>query len=946
MISTPRAMSAEELTRQRLGNQASRAQVLVDVAPVLWQAQINETFTSYERIISLTYNNGSGDRTLVLPDHTLYVGSVAGAWDIAILRVRATPGTSNIQIGEISNVLFASGQHLTAVDDFQLWAKPRTANISDSNIEYDGQHAAFAPVAVIDPDMVFFDEGSPLSITFSAAKSWCLAAGAKTYAWSFPGANSSSSTTTNAPTATYNAPGRYRFACTVTVGGKSTTKYGYIHFVGDAYNPFVDVEIKSASGTDNDGYEFEFDTWDARAYQPYARAYLVSRDYYAGVEQYLGYNNNHVHVKIAGRLVRDELSSKPNQTGAVTMRAVSPAWLLGKIDNSGRMYKNSTTTPANWNEYEDMTPDQCLFDVARWQSTITTCLNVFRCEDTHIHPTFAIGEDNLIDQLREIGKRVRAEPRFDAFGDLYFMIPQTMIPEDERDALPIFLTLTDEDWHEETEVEINMPEASQLLVTGINVLTTNGKKKYFYSIAGGRTLDRFGTAGSPLEMLVADQDEANEKAALALAAENPFFDAVIHLAANNWMVSPAYPGYISGTVRHNGQTIYSGRMILREVEAIIENGAMLMDWHCIPETIPGPAVKGDTPYSPDPPRPIIPGGPTGPIPGEDPPGPDPDPGTLPTSLVFLSQVGVIYCVNFNSEDEDPVFATMNSGLDEYTLNEIGSGNLFTTIQGSSWLRLGYSIFYTPAPGETWIEIINKDWLDENNDGQLRGLGVNYYSGVAIFITTSRHVFIGNQNGFDRRSQQPETANFYNDITYAAGSWRWPIRTPSGPKLVFFDAGGDFSSADELGFSVIDNLGPGGTKYIYCTSVGGNILSRISDNDASTLILLDDGPYLDAGDTYRIGVYSDGSLLLATDGDTNPLISTDFGATWGAVPNLTLGEYQFAVVDMITWLAFKRNPSDRLVLYVTTDSGNTWIERSGNLTLTYSPKNARKISWWA
>jgi hypothetical protein len=945
MISTPRAMTLAELERQALPNQASKTFVVLDTAPILWQAQINQTFSNYERILILTFNNASGNPADVLEDHTLYVGSSAGAWDVAILRVRGSISGAELPIGETSNVLFASGQYLTVVDDFQIWAKPRTKGYSDSSIAYSDQHENFAPVVICDPDMVFFeDAASPLEITFSAAKSWCLSAGSKSYSWSFPGASSTADTTTSAPTATYNAAGRYRFACTVTVGGKSTVKYGFVHYIGAGYNPILDVEIgSSAPGTAQDGHEFEFETWDMSGYQPYARCYLVSRDYYGGSEQYLAYSAKHARVKIAGRVVRDDGANNPSRTSGFLIQVVGPAWILGKISASGRMYKNVTAAPATWDEYQNMTLDQCLLDVIRWQTNITTCLNVFRSEDVHICPTFAIGQDQIIEQLRDIGKRLPAEPQFDAFGDMYFQMPINMIPEAERGDLPVFMELNAENWHDEIESEIRVAGTSQVLVTGISV-STSSKKTYYYAIAGGRTLDRYGSARGSLEFLVSNQAEANEKAALALSMANPGFDFVIHLAANNWMIHPAYRGYIQATIQHNDETIYSGRLVLEEVETIIENGYMLMDWHCTPETIPGPAVKGDTPYSPTPPSPIPPA-PIPPIPGTNPPGPNPAPGTLPEKIVKLTAIGVLYTENAN--DDEPFWSGMNSGLEGYSLS-----SLYVTQAGALWIfGVGFggtSLLYAPFLGSQWYEIVNQAWLDENADGFIKGFGVNYYTGAVIFTTDSRYVFFGNQNGFARQPQQPITRFFYSEMTYGGGKWRWPGESSGASTLMLLSSDG--SSVDSIGvLSYTSAPGrsvvPGGTSYLYMQS-NTDYMLRIDGNDYTTETLLTSTGAPRNVPIHRNGFSADGSMILANDPSNQPKISTDYGATWSDVPNLTLGVYQFAVIDELCWIAIKTTVVNRLEMKVTTDAGATWIDRTGNLDEFADAVYGIYIRWWA
>jgi len=120
---------------------------------VIFTCQVNQTFTTHDRVNEVIYDNATGDYADVRPGMTAYVGSTAGARDLGLVRVRKAPTSSVIYIGEESEVDFDDNVWLTVVDQFSIW--PRHIRINnriaymDWDEAYSDQHTDFDPVPVL-----------------------------------------------------------------------------------------------------------------------------------------------------------------------------------------------------------------------------------------------------------------------------------------------------------------------------------------------------------------------------------------------------------------------------------------------------------------------------------------------------------------------------------------------------------------------------------------------------------------------------------------------------------------------------------------------------------------------------------------------------------------------------------------------------------------------------
>ena len=164
-----RAATSPELTLLRAPGHASRLYAAILQPATIYQARVNQTFTTTDGVLEITYDGGSGTLADVLPDMALLVGTSAGARDIGITRVRSIDATK-IYIGETSDIPWTDNLYLTVINDFGLWAKHVRISAGipfmDGGIEYSDQHSRFDPTPIMGPHRVLKLEGVTVETAF------------------------------------------------------------------------------------------------------------------------------------------------------------------------------------------------------------------------------------------------------------------------------------------------------------------------------------------------------------------------------------------------------------------------------------------------------------------------------------------------------------------------------------------------------------------------------------------------------------------------------------------------------------------------------------------------------------------------------------------------------------------------------------------------------------
>jgi hypothetical protein len=143
--------SGQKIT-QRTPGQWSKVFLAVPEYHTIFTAELDTVPTSNDRVYELDITNEVGDIADVLPDMTLYVGTVAGGYDLGFCRIRIEPISGTLYIGVTSEIMWdtVGTIYLTVVDDYSLWAKPVGESgglpLMDNDIAYTDQHENFDPV--------------------------------------------------------------------------------------------------------------------------------------------------------------------------------------------------------------------------------------------------------------------------------------------------------------------------------------------------------------------------------------------------------------------------------------------------------------------------------------------------------------------------------------------------------------------------------------------------------------------------------------------------------------------------------------------------------------------------------------------------------------------------------------------------------------------------------
>ena len=296
---TPRAMTSPELALFRANQQSSQIYMAIHNPATVYTAMVNQTFSSLDEVVQVTYDTGSGTLADVLPGMTMYVGSAAGLSDLGMCRIRQTPTSSIFYVGENADIFWADNVYLTIVDDFAPWARhlwiANKVPYMDYNIAYTDQHTNTTPIPVLGPRYVpVWMTGSSVTVHFDASLSYCLPdTSISGFVWTFPGSTSSAGTGTATPTATYNAAGTYRAACQVqAANGNYTNAYVYVCVFTSATPPITQFDLKSCSGSYTDGgWQFSVTMWDQASLptvRDRAKVVLFAKDYYGTTEQEMG----------------------------------------------------------------------------------------------------------------------------------------------------------------------------------------------------------------------------------------------------------------------------------------------------------------------------------------------------------------------------------------------------------------------------------------------------------------------------------------------------------------------------------------------------------------------------------------------------------------------------------------------------------------------------------
>jgi hypothetical protein len=957
-----RAATSPELVLYRTPGKKSKFRAAIFQPTVIYTARINQSFSTLDGVLEITYDTGSGTLADVLPDMTVLIGSTAGAHDIGIVRLRDKDALK-FYIGETSDVAFANDQYLTVIDDFGLWA--RHVRISagvpymDGTTAYSDQHTNFDPVPIMGSHRVLKLTGATVSTSFNAASSYCIDSSISGYAWSAPGSSSSSGMTTSTPSITWNSVGWKKVYLTLTAAnGKTFFGVRYVYVWNDA-NPPPRAQIEECrADADEGGWMFDItllDDCDLDAIRDRSLVILFKEDYYGSTQSNIGPVAGCENIECTGWIARETINWNPEQ-GSVRFGVFGAHFWFSIIPSYPDGVELVARAAAAWTEIRGLTVNKGLYHFLRWRTTATRIMDVTLTDDTKYTREVSSLAQNLWEQLREMAfLQIFARAGVNAIGQLFIQVHPQLVPEASR-TWPTVLTITGQDWVGEINFDRAIRnETAQVNLSGVAV-NENGRGTPYFALSTGHTYSHYGRPEIQDNLLVASQADANQKAGLYYGwRNNPYPDIPIVFDADIALIDcfPLQQCDITIEAADTPRGIaYSGGLIPKSVAIVQdpETGVVHREVTFEAETFEAPSVNGDVPGSDDvsvPPTPSLPPLPDFPIIIPGVPVVDPEDGGPSTVLLHDVNSGLIYTENFH--EASPTWRTVNAGLtqDQYqNVNaivvtpslEIYVAYLDNDTDGTIEIFLAYA----PSIGSTFTIIEDLTSIRAKHAGvtvSITALAVDPLTGRVGYIlvgkTSNAKLYVGTGTSFVGSvitGYQFDAPHYPASLSYGFGSW-----VVTGPVGAFVHAG--WFRMDAAGSGVLASGDtPVSTHYYHRRASTTDLIYHFSDTNGTCRSstgncnifssALGDG-LLNTAQANRHASDPNGIYwMLSYGGAAGKGRSSDGIATIVGVPNLPSGEHKFAYAGG-EGIASRWVVASGIIRY-SPDWGDTWTEKGGSI----------------
>lgn len=908
----------------------------VESPPVVFACRVNQTFTTHDMVAQVTYDTvTSGSYANVLAGMTVWVGTSAGAYDIGMCRVRKSPTSSILYIGEGSEIDWQNNLYLTVVDEMGIWARHVRIDNKVVKMDYDTaydtvtakQHEKFAPIPIMGANVVLDVQSYPATVTFpNASKSSVFDSTISTWAWSSSAGTWSGATTSN-PTltlASYPANGLVRVALTLTsAAGASFTAYRYIRVYDSTHPPFSAFTLNDLSGRyDDGGFSFSL-TMQADAARSLIRdrapITLFARDYYNNTRVSIGQEAGRENIVCAGWVDGESISMDAEQ-GTVSFTVQGAHFWLGKITGFPSGLELAKATPAAWTSMPKLNVDRALWHLLHWRSTLTAVCDVYLTGNTLYAAALKSVSATLWEQIKEIAfKSIFAAPGCDPLGRLFVEKNAQLTPEANRANIPVTMTVEKSDWTGMMDIQRRTtPELAMLSLSGVAVKSTGGSSAFF-SLANGHIFKRHGRVETIEKMLLSNQAQSNTLAGLYMGWKNNEYPAIrFDLAANNRAITLFPRQYLEINIapEDNLRGIsYNGKLIPRGVTYQYDaaKGVLYPSLECEAETFEDLNTNGDIPpssgggYTPPtlPPIPPVP-----PVPPVIPPYLPPSAGNEnhPTTvLIATSNYGILYSENF--DETAPEWIDWNDGLSEDEYNEVhkvlkdpNGGFYCLCKRGAN----GYyeRVYYAPTLGEMWELILEKD--DTNDIGNFVGMGIDQITGKVAIIGGRGQSFsfpsymgsflLGDYNGFTKTDvvdRSGKTTDYLFGVSWSQNGWfvtgqRYNGILPddmalwkyslAGTREDLGGAGMGKSASLEIGNAYAESLGALNKSVLWSPQFTNQDFSFVDGDSSYSITALGNPPSLSgrqALSSSPLGL----RFMASHQGVYTPYRSSDAGATW-------------------------------------------------------------------
>ncbi len=962
-----RAATAPELALFRSKGKWSRWRVAILKPRTIYTARVNQTFSTTDQVLSITFDSGSGTLSDVLSDMTLLVGSTAGAWDKGICRVRSTDAT-HFYIGETSDIDWEDNLYLTAVEDYSLWAR-HVRIVSgvvymDGNVAYSDQHTNPDPVPVMGSNRVLKLIGDDISTQFDWSASYVVGGMATItgYSTSAPTAASISGGTTSSPTITFDACGWHPVYLTVTASnGKSFFGVRWVYVWNEANKPasvrFDDVHQDSQTG----GWEANItmvDGADLDSIRDHALAIIFSEDHFDATQSDIGPVAGSENIEVTGWITGEAIEMNPEQSFA-KFKICTGHHFLTNIPSFPDGVELTTTTPTVWTEFKQLTVDKGLWHMLHWRTTATKVMDVFLTGDTKYTKEVSSLASKLWDQIREMAwDQVYARAGCNAFNQLFVKVHPQLTPEASRTWATV-MAITKQDWQGQVNFErVTKQECAIVSLSGISV-NQNGVGASFFSISPGRAYPHYGSLDMQDRLLVSGQTDANGKAGLYRGWRNNQFPNIpIPLVADNRLIDCFPNSFCSISISSSDSArgiSYSGNLIANSIRLTMDmdTGYVHREVDFEAETFQDIAVNGDVPGSRDdmsiPPMPSFPK-----FPDLFPPI---IPGTIvpttggPKKVLLHDPVGGFILVeSFNTAT--PTYRTINAGLTPTQYQTANfmfmcpNGSLYVGLVKSEGVPTNYPtpfIARAPSVGATF-EVL----YDENN---IPGAGGADFWGIwtiAYNPLKPEEVawIMSSGSGPSRKAWIGSYGSYVEGVTISEGSafGPWGMSYGNNAWVVtrydyYYVLSADCSS---LVTSNSISTGPSGVDFhkrasttgrIYCARNGATGMVVTDDNFATNTLITDSAM---ATTFSSLDCDPTGQYMMMQYDTPHKGKSSDFATTWAAIGSLEIGYWYFAYAGPGEAPSTPRFVAAGAAVKYSPDFGTTWEVKTNAGLLDIAP----------
>lgn len=977
------AATAPELVLYRTSGKWSKLRAAFLAPRIIYRARINQTFTSTDGVLTITYDTGSGTLASVKPDMTVLIGSAVDDYDIGIVRLRTIDATK-FYIGETSDVAFADNQYLTVIDDFGLWARHVYIDANevvymDGGTTYTNQHTNFDPVPIMGSHRVVKLTGASVAVAFSLSSSYVVDGSSITgYSTTCPTATSVTNSTTSTPTVNINAVGWHAvYSAIQAANGKTFEGVRYIYVWNDANKP-PQVSIESLhQDRETGGWSGTFSMFQNAGSDVIRDRSLVivfSEDHFGNTQSDIGPVAGSENIELVGWTTKEEVVLHP-EDGKVTFSVHGAHYWFQQIPSYPDGVEFNANTATAWTNISQLTVRKGLFHFLRWRTTATRIMDVFLTTDTKLTKEVSSLASNLWAQIQEMAwLQIFAQPGVNAQGQLYVEEHPQLVPSAGR-TWPTVMTITKDDWSDAINFErIILKPIAIVTLSGVAINSAGGGVPYF-SMAPGHAYPRVGSLEVQDNLLLESQAQSNTLAGLYRSWRNNQYPSIpVTLSADIRLID-CFPRQkcsitISASDTPRGLT-YSGGLIPVAIDVYRDanNGhtwrevtfeAETFESQAVTHTVPG---EGDRSIPPVPPLPAFPTFP--PIFPGTPPSSDGGPKKV---ILWERTKGLIYTENFN--DSAPDYYTINAGLGTTVWGVLAyssfhrflvtpGGQIYVYRMASfeqyhydNQLSHSYPFLYrAPTIGGTFSLLVDAITLGRPGVGQRRGIfaaGVNGLlpdtivaaiqagsSPIAAYRFVSGVPTLGYSGGL------PDIgggAGWPCEITY--GLERWLYTQGTHKYILSADASSLVSSATFPHNILLFN--PEYPSMVRVSTTGMTYHDGSTDKDLivgqNNLGSTTTNTFTDDLDFRAFATNPTGSLIMGRYGLPGNLKkgkSSDYGSTFSFLPNLPVGNWTFrwaggSGVSNSRWIAGGAD------VRVTHDFGDTWVNKTSTSLTSISP----------